>query len=251
MYYLCLTFIYGIDIQSIFKAEKQVNDSSQSLLCSTRGGNKKLDFLGITLGNRHLPHKRNLYVKPFSFTWLKVPSYWPQLVHGYGSFALVWSKKLPLMKIDSGFRVPGIKDLKTVLQILAIKTSKQKSTAILSVLDSVFPAKLTVVCSPKGIYNLSELIPALQKGLKSVSRMDKINSEYISNQSWAESFLEFEKWSISPKFSDLSIKTKIPLTLNAMEGSLTPDISVKIYAYFQFSKPCYMLHERQYAIWYK
>lgn len=67
------------------------------------------------------------------------------------------------MKMDSHFRVVDIKDLKTLLQILVIKTSKQKSTAILSVLDSVFPAKLTVVCSPKGIYNLSELSSSLQK----------------------------------------------------------------------------------------
>lgn len=67
------------------------------------------------------------------------------------------------MKTDTGFRVPE-RNLKTLLQILVIKTSKKK-TAILSVLDSVFPAKLTVVCSQKGIYNLSELIPALKKGL--------------------------------------------------------------------------------------
>lgn len=77
--------------------------------------------------------------------------------------------------------------------------------------------------------------------------MDKINSEYISNKNWARSFLELEKWSISPKISDLSVKTKIPLTLNAVERSF----SVKIYAYFQFSKPCYTLYERQYAICYK
>lgn len=163
MYYLCLTFIYGIDIPRIFKAEKQGNDIAQSLLWSTRGRNKKLGFLGITLGNRHLPHRRNLYVKPLSFTWLKVPSYWPQLVHGYGSFALVLSKKWALMKTDSGFRVPDIKDLKTLLQLLVIKLFLQKSTAILSVLDSVFPAKLTVVCSTRGIYSWSELISALQK----------------------------------------------------------------------------------------
>lgn len=81
--------------------------------------------------------------------------------------------------------------------------------------------------------------------------MDKINSECISNQNWGKSFLEFEKWSVPPKFLDLSIKTKILLTLNAMEGSLTPDISVKIYAQFQLSKPCHTLYERQYAIWYK
>lgn len=32
-------------------------------------------------------------------------------------------------------------------------------------------------------------------------------------------------------------KDKNLFDMNAMEGSLAPDISVKIYAYFQFSKP--------------
>lgn len=66
--------------------------------------------------------------------------------------------------------------------------------------------------------------------------MEQINSEYISSQNWAKSFLEFEEWSISPKLSDLSIKTKIPL--NSIEGKLTLDISVKIYTYLHFSKTC-------------
>lgn len=66
--------------------------------------------------------------------------------------------------------------------------------------------------------------------------MEQIIFEYISSQNWAKSFLEFEEWSISPKLSDLSIKTKIPL--NSMEGKSTLDISVKIYTYLHFSKTC-------------
>lgn len=72
------------------------------------------------------------------------------------------------MKTDSGFRIPDIKDLKTLSQILVTKTSNQKSTVILFVLDSMCPAKLTVICSQKGICNLSEVIPALQKKISKV-----------------------------------------------------------------------------------
>lgn len=72
--------------------------------------------------------------------------------------------------------------------------------------------------------------------------MEKINSECISNQNWAKSFLDFEEWSVSPKFLDLSVKTKLPL--NSMEGRLTLDISVKIYTYLHFSNTCYTLYEK-------
>lgn len=72
--------------------------------------------------------------------------------------------------------------------------------------------------------------------------MEQINAEYISSQNWAKSLLEFEEWSISPKLSDLSVKTK--LSLNSMEGRLTLDVSVKIYTYLHFYKTCYTLYEK-------
>lgn len=57
--------------------------------------------------------------------------------------------------------------------------------------------------------------------------MEQDNSEYISSQNWAKSFLEFEERSISPKLSDLSIKTKLPL--NSVEERLTAEFYKDLY----------------------
>lgn len=103
------------------------------MLWSTGGENthKKLGIPGIFLRNRRPPHNWNLSVKGRSFTCFKVPSYSLPVVHVYVSFALILSNKWALMKLlDSGFRVPDIKDLETLLPILVIKTSKRTSAAI-------------------------------------------------------------------------------------------------------------------------
>lgn len=57
--------------------------------------------------------------------------------------------------------------------------------------------------------------------------MEQDNSEYISSQNWAKSFLELQEWSISPELSDLSMKTKLPL--NSVEERLTVELCKDLY----------------------